>query len=166
MSGMLIRKDAERLAVALERELPANPDAVWRAWTDPRRLEGWWGPAGWVTTVLALDVRPGGLWHFRMAPVDDPAAAVWIRAIFTEVVDGTSISYLEGFSDESGADLDPEPQSVSVDFIGLDPGRTRIVLRTRFPSAERLRAIVDMGMVEGWREGFDRLASHLEGTPS
>lgn len=166
MSELLVRKDLQRLEVVLERDLPAAPDAVWRAWTDPAQLEAWWGPAGWVTTVRAFDLRPGGLWHFGMAPADDPAAVVWIRAIFTEIIGGVSVSYVEGFSDESAADLDPEPQSVTVDFIGVDDGRTRLVLSTRFPSAERLEAIAGMGMVEGWREGFDRLAHHVKGSSS
>jgi len=162
MTHLKVRKDLERLEVVFERELPASPDAVWRAWTDPRQLEAWWGPEGWATSVRAFDLRPGGLWHFGMGPVGaDPE--VWLRSIFTEIVDGVSVSYLEGFSDEHAADLDPEPNGVTVDFIGFDDGRTRLVLHTRFASAARLEAIAEMGMVEGWREGFDRLAAHLEG---
>jgi uncharacterized protein YndB with AHSA1/START domain len=164
MSGLAVHTDPERLEVTFERELPADPEAVWDAWTDPLRLAAWWGPAGWRTVVRVLDLRPGGLWHFGMGPEGaDPQ--VWIRAIFTEVLAGSSLSYLEGFSDAHAADLDPEPNAVTVDLVGLDAGRTRLVMRTRFASASRLSRITEMGMTEGWREGFDRLEALLTGVP-
>ncbi len=65
---------------------------------------------------------------------------VWIRAVYSEVIHGSSLSYVEGFSDETGADLDPESNAVTVDFIELDPGATRLVMRVRFSSVERLEA--------------------------
>jgi uncharacterized protein YndB with AHSA1/START domain len=164
MTELLVSKDLERREVVLERELPAGADAVWRSWTVAEELEAWWGPVGWATTVLALDVRPGGLWHFGMGPADAPPE-VYIRSIYSEVIPGSALSYVEGFSDETGADLDPESQSVTVEFIELDTGRTRLVLRTRFSSVERLEQITAMGMVDGWRTGFDRLDLHLKGTP-
>ena len=46
---------------------------------------------------------------------------------------------------------------MTVEFVGVDPGLTRLVLRTRFTSVERLEQIAAMGMVEGWAGGFDRL---------
>jgi uncharacterized protein YndB with AHSA1/START domain len=160
MSAMLVRTDPERFEVTLERELPVGAERVWQSWTNAAHLEAWWGPEGWTTTVYALDVRPGGLWHFGMGPAGEPRE-VWVRSIYTEVIAGTSLSYLEGFSDESGADLDPEPNSVTVELFELEPGRTRLVLRTRFASAERLQRITDMGMIEGWEGGFDRLERTL-----
>jgi len=52
-----------------------------------------------------------------------------------------------------------------VEFIGVEPGRTRLVLRTRFTSIDRLERIEAMGMVEGWAGGFDRLENHLRREP-
>lgn len=161
MSGLLVSTDVERLEVTLERDLGAPVEAVWRSWTTASELEAWWGPCGWTTTVRSLDVRPGGLWHFGMGP-DGAEPQVWIRSVYREVVAPSLLGYVEGFSDESGADLDPERQEVAVRLVGLDPGRTRLVLRTRFPSAERLERISAMGMVEGWTGAFDRLDDHLE----
>ena len=164
MSGLLVAKDLDRLEIVLERELDGSVDAVWRSWTDAAALEAWWGPEGWQTTVRALDVRPGGLWHFGMGPVAAPPE-VWIRSVYSEVITGSALSYVEGFSDETGADLDPESQHVTVEFIGVEAGRTRLVLRTRFPSAHRLEEVDAMGMVEGWAGGLDRLELLLRSTP-
>jgi uncharacterized protein YndB with AHSA1/START domain len=163
MGAMLVHKDAANRELTIERELPASTDAVWASWTTAADLEAWWGPEGWRTTVRTLDVRPGGLWHFGMGPHGAPPE-VWIRAIYSEVIHGSVLSYVEGFSDETGADLDPESNAVTVEFFGLEPGRTRLVLRTRFPSDARLEHIIALGFVEGWTGGLGRLEHHLENT--
>ena len=164
MTGLLVSKNVAERELVLERELRGSIDDVWRSWTTAAALEAWWGPTGWVTTVRSLDVRPGGLWHFGMGPVG-AAPEVWVRSIYTEVISGSALSYVDGFSDETGADLDPESQAVTVEFIGVEAGRTRLVMRTRFPSAERLERIVAMGVVEGWSGAFDRLDDLLRSTP-
>ena len=160
MTKLLLVKDIERREVTLERELPASTEHVWASWTNREDLEAWWGPEGWVTTIRSLDVRPGGLWHFGMGSVD-MVPEVWIRSIYSEVIAGSVLAYVEGFSDETGADLDPDSQAVSVEFFGLEANRTRVVLRTRFNSDERLEYILSLGFEEGWKGGFDRLEYHL-----
>ncbi|QEO09170.1 SRPBCC family protein [Protaetiibacter larvae] len=161
MSGLLVHKDLDRRELTFERELPATVERVWRSWTTVAGLEAWWGPAGWVTTVRALEVHPGGLWHFGMGPAAR-MPEVWIRSVYSEVVPHALLSYVEAFSDESGADLDPEANAVTVEFIGFDEGRTRLVMRTRFASDERLARVIRMGVVTGWTGAFDRLAERLE----
>ena len=160
--NLLITKDVARRELTIERELPAPPDQVWNSWTRAEELESWWGPEGWATTVRSLDVRPGGLWHFGMGPAGQPPE-VWIRSIYSEVITGSVLSYVECFSDETGADLDPDSNSVTVEFFGLDVGQTRLVLRTRFSSGERLDRILDMGFAQGWTSGLDRLHRLLKG---
>jgi uncharacterized protein YndB with AHSA1/START domain len=55
------------LDLALERVIRAPRAVVWRAWTDPSRLEKWWVPAPTVCRVDLLDVRPGGALVTRMS---------------------------------------------------------------------------------------------------
>jgi uncharacterized protein YndB with AHSA1/START domain len=160
VSELLVSKDLGRREIVLERELRGSVDAVWRSWTTVAGLEAWWGPEGWTTTVLALDVRPGGLWHFAMGPAGEPPRT-WIRAVYSEVIVGSALSYVEGFSDETGADLDPESHAVTVEFFGVEPAITRLVLRTRFTSVERLERIAAMGMAESWAGGLNRLDTVL-----
>jgi uncharacterized protein YndB with AHSA1/START domain len=57
--------DGERTLV-IERVFNATPDRVFRAWTDPAVLVKWWGPEGFTTPELSLDVRPGGTWRTVM----------------------------------------------------------------------------------------------------
>lgn len=45
--------------IHLDRDLPADPETVWRLWTDPDHLAGWFGPH------VSLDARPGGTFRER-----------------------------------------------------------------------------------------------------
>jgi uncharacterized protein YndB with AHSA1/START domain len=48
------------------REIPASPEQVFAAFSDPQRLARWWGPAGFTNTFEVCDFRPGGRWKFVM----------------------------------------------------------------------------------------------------
>ena len=59
-------------AVTTEREIAstrvfaAPRELVWKAWTDPKHIEQWWGPIGFTTTTKEFDLRPGGKWLHTM----------------------------------------------------------------------------------------------------
>jgi uncharacterized protein YndB with AHSA1/START domain len=48
------------------REIPASPDEVFGAFTDPQRLARWWGPAGFTNTFNLCEFKPGGRWSYVM----------------------------------------------------------------------------------------------------
>ncbi len=48
------------------RELPADPEAVFSAISDPVRLARWWGPNGFTNTFQTFEFRQGGTWLFTM----------------------------------------------------------------------------------------------------
>jgi uncharacterized protein YndB with AHSA1/START domain len=48
------------------RDIPASPDQVFAAFSDPQRLARWWGPAGFTNTFNVCEFRPGGRWSFVM----------------------------------------------------------------------------------------------------
>jgi uncharacterized protein YndB with AHSA1/START domain len=48
------------------REIPATPEQVFAAISDPQRLARWWGPAGFTNTFDVCEFRPGGRWKFVM----------------------------------------------------------------------------------------------------
>jgi uncharacterized protein YndB with AHSA1/START domain len=54
----------------LERTLPAPRHLVYRAFTDPARMQQWFGPHGFVATFIELDVRVGGAWRGGMRGPD------------------------------------------------------------------------------------------------
>jgi len=48
------------------REIPASPEQVFDAFSDPERLARWWGPAGFTNTFHVCEFRTGGRWSFIM----------------------------------------------------------------------------------------------------
>ena len=50
--------------VTFTRNFDAPRELVWKACTDPSLIPQWWGPHGYTTTVVTMDVQPGGTWRF------------------------------------------------------------------------------------------------------
>ena len=48
------------------RDIPASPDQVFAAFSDPQRLARWWGPAGFTNTFDICELESGGRWSFVM----------------------------------------------------------------------------------------------------
>jgi uncharacterized protein YndB with AHSA1/START domain len=72
------------LDLALQRVIAAPRAVVWRAWTDPSRLERWWLPAPAVARVERLEVRPGGAFVTSMSE-DGTTFAPHVDAAFLVV---------------------------------------------------------------------------------
>lgn len=54
----------------IERTLPAPRSLVYRAFTEPSRMLRWFGPHGFVSTFVDLDLRVGGAWRGGMRGPD------------------------------------------------------------------------------------------------
>ena len=48
------------------RDIPASPDQVFAAFSDPQRLARWWGSAGFTNTFDVCELESGGRWSFVM----------------------------------------------------------------------------------------------------
>ena len=53
-------------AFTAAREIPATPEEIFAAFSDPVRLARWWGPAGFTNTFTICEFKPGGQWSFTM----------------------------------------------------------------------------------------------------
>jgi uncharacterized protein YndB with AHSA1/START domain len=60
-----------------------------------------------------------------------------------------------------GNENDAMPSTeVTMEFIDLD-GKTKLVSRSEYVSAEALKSVMDMGMLQGISETWDRLEEQL-----
>jgi uncharacterized protein YndB with AHSA1/START domain len=46
--------------ITMERTYKASVEDLWDLWTPKDGIESWWGPDGFTTKVLELDLRSGG----------------------------------------------------------------------------------------------------------
>ena len=56
--------------LVFERTFDASREQVWKAMTDPELVPRWWGQHGTTTTVIEMDVRPGGTWRYVSSAPD------------------------------------------------------------------------------------------------
>lgn len=84
----------------LQREFNAPRDLVWQAWTDPKHLSQWFGPKGVTIAKCAMDLRPGGLFHYCMKTPD--GHEMWGRWRIIEIVPLEKLVTIVAFSDAAG----------------------------------------------------------------
>jgi len=90
----------ESIELNMVRELAAPPDLVYRAWTRPEMAARWWGPKGFVTEKLEMDVRVGGGYRHTMRSPEGTRHTK--RGVYREVgPDRLVLTY--AWEDEAGA---------------------------------------------------------------
>lgn len=164
-NAMVSRVEGDRVLV-LERVFDAPRELVFNMFKEAEHLKRWWGPRGWDVPVCNIDFRPGGVWHYCMK-CEDPnqgqffGMESWGKAIYKEIVDGEKIVYVDYFSDAEGNTNDAMPSTeVTLAFIDVG-GKTKLVNRGEYASAEALKTVMDMGMLQGITETWDRLEERL-----
>jgi uncharacterized protein YndB with AHSA1/START domain len=167
VGGMTAGPGDDDREVVFTRTFEAPRALVFRAWTDPDYLVRWWGPAGFSTVGCTMDARPGGGFSLVMiAPngLELPAAGTFREVAPPDrlgfvITDEALPDHLRPLLRNYGDRPIPEMHvTVSFQDDGA-PDRTRLVMRTRFRSAEDVRGALDRGAPQGWAESLERLAA-------
>ena len=154
-----IDKDLDTLTLTLVADFAAPRERVWQLWSDPRKLERWWGPPTYPATVEKHDLAPGGeVTYFMTGPEGDKHYGWWR---VTSVNPPASLEFTVGFADEAGTPTADMPiTTMRMDLTEHDGG-TRMVLRSAFDSVEQMEQMVNTGMVEGLREAVGQIDALL-----
>jgi uncharacterized protein YndB with AHSA1/START domain len=166
MPNQMITK-VEGQELILERMFDAPRELVFKAFSEAEHLKHWWGPRGWTLTVCNVDFRPGGIWHYCMKCMDENQGEfygqeAWGKAVYQEIVEPEKIVYIDYFSDAEGNEAEGLPSSKITMFLEEHEGRTKLVSRSEYESAEALEAVMKMGMEQGISETWDRLEEYLQ----
>ncbi|MCG7346171.1 SRPBCC domain-containing protein [Sporosarcina sp. ACRSL] len=163
--SMVKRVENGRVLI-LERTFDAPRELVFTMFKEPEHLKFWWGPEGWELPVCKVDFRPGGVWHYCMKCVDRNQGEFygmesWGKAIYKAITEPESIVYTDYFSDAEGSIDEKLPSTeVTLEFIELD-GKTKLINRAEYVSADALKSVMDMGMEQGIAETWNRLERYL-----
>jgi uncharacterized protein YndB with AHSA1/START domain len=131
----------------MERVLPAPRSVVYKALTDPDELAKWWGPHGFTTSSIELDVRVGGRYRFAMQPPE--GELFYLQGEFTEVDPPGRLAYTFRWEDP-----DPDDVETVVTLSLRDLGdSTEVVFEQGGFAAESRRALHE----DGWTDGFEKL---------
>ncbi|HEX5824923.1 MAG TPA: SRPBCC domain-containing protein [Candidatus Limnocylindrales bacterium] len=141
--------------LVFERTFDAPRELVWKAFTDPEIIPRWWGQHGTTTTVVEMDVRPGGKWRYvNSAPDRDDVA------FYGEYLDVAPIARYEWtfMFDVEGVGPMGGPESYRFEDVGRG---TKVTSVGHFDSVESIDGALATGMVRGAIETWDRLAAVL-----
>ena len=86
--------------LVITQVLDASREAVWEAWTDPRRFMLWWGPKGFISPACEIDLRVGG--KFLACMRSPEGQDYWSTGVYREIVPNVKIVYTDNFSDAKG----------------------------------------------------------------
>ncbi len=114
--------------ITIERTYKANITDLWELWTTKAGLESWWGPDGFSTEVLEIDLRPGGILRYEMTAVAEGMVefmkgagmplTVPAEVKYTEVTAPNHLDYVHLADFIPG--VDPYDVATQVDFLSED----------------------------------------------
>jgi uncharacterized protein YndB with AHSA1/START domain len=143
--------------LVLKRVFNAPRERVWKAWTDPRRLAQWWGPAGFTNPVCEADVRPGGAIRIDMR---GPDGAVYpMTGVYREVVASERLVFTAAALDEEGRPLFEVLNTVTFAKQG---GKTLLTVRAQVVNKTAGADAYLEGMEAGWSQSLVRLDALLK----
>jgi uncharacterized protein YndB with AHSA1/START domain len=159
MSITSVEKDYDNLTIILIADFDAPIERVWELWSDPRKLERWWGPPSYPATFEKHDLTPGGeVTSFMTGPEGDTTWGMWR---VTAVDPPTSLEFTDACADTDGTPIADLPVSrVRVQLIGRDGG-TRMEMNLTFESREDMERVVNMGTVDGLQQAVSQMDALL-----
>lgn len=160
-------KNANELLIT--RTFNAPRQLVFDAFTKPEHLAHWWGPVGFELTVIKMDLREGGQFHYSMK--NEQGYELFGLFLYKKIDAPNSIEFTNGFADKNGAFarsafLPVFPLEVynTWTFTEKD-GKTTLALSGRPYQAteEETKAFMDLraNMDQGFGGTFDQLESYL-----
>lgn len=142
--------------LVFERTFDAPRDLVWLALTDPERVPKWWGKRDSTTTVVEMDVRPGGRWRYLSSAPGRDDVAFYGEYLEVDPPNGYTWTFMfdvEGFGPMGG------PETHVLEDLG--GGRTKLTSTGHMGSPEAIDGALSTGMAEGAIETWDRLEELL-----
>ena len=150
-------------------EFNAPKKLVFNAFSNANALSEWWGPAECEMTVIKLDFRPGGMFHYKM---DYQGKINYGRMIFQKIQPHDLLEITNAFADENAnpikAPFDIElPIEIFYRFVFTESNGTTTITMTGTPvdpTQKQLEGFhsIDSSMREGFGATFNQLSLYLE----
>jgi len=142
-----VQHDLDALTLTITADFAAPVHRIWQIYADARQLEKVWGPPTYPATVVDHDLVPGGRTTYYMTgPEGDKHAGYWLIAAVEEP---RGFTFDDGFADLDFNPIPDMPVSKNDFTFAEHDGGTRAVYASTYASAQALRQVLDMGIVEG-----------------
>jgi uncharacterized protein YndB with AHSA1/START domain len=170
MNATVAATTAKSPDFVIARVFDAPRELVWKCFTEGERMKEWWGPKGFTVFAAAMDLRPGGTFHYGMKAPD--GTPMWGKMVFREIVPPERLVFVNSFSDEAGGTTRhplhqtwPLELLTTMTFEEQPGGKTRFAVRwTPLNATPQEQTTFDTNhdsMQKGWTGTLDRLAAYL-----
>lgn len=157
----------------MEYRFQAPRKLVFNAFADADALNAWWGPVEAQNSVISLDFRPGGIFHFKM---EGKGQISYGRFLFRDIRPHYLLEFTNAFADENAqvvkAPFDmPFPLEILYRITLQEEGPVTVLSLAGQPvnaSPEEEAAFLSIrgSMDDGFGSTFDQLALYLHKTNS
>lgn len=141
---------AEARTLTLSRTLRATPGQVFDAWVDPNILVKWWGPQGFTTPEIELDVREGGAWTTVMQ--SPQGSRHHVSGVYKVIDRPKRLVFTWAWTQDDGS----RGHETEVELTFADQGGTTLMTMVQKVFAEVEHRNNHEG---GWTSSFDKLAA-------
>ena len=150
-----VEKDLDQLTITIVADFPVPVRRLWDAYADPRQIERFWGPPTYPATFLRHEAVAGGRSVYKMTgPEGDEHYGSWD---WTAVDAPNSFEVLDNFADATGTPS-PDMPTTRMEFVFSSTSEgSRLVTTSHFASLEQMQQQLDMGMLEGIKEGMSQI---------
>jgi len=146
-----------RQEVNITRVFDAPRALVFKLWTDPKYVEKWWGPKGFINPVCNLDAKVGGSIRIIMQAPD--GAKYPTRGFFKEIIEPEKLVFSSIKEDEYG---NAQLEVVNTAIFTEENGKTKLIFKAEVIMSTPEACGSVEGMNEGWNQSIDRLAETIE----
>ena len=158
-----IEKENELL---VEKIFEVPREHLFEMFTETRHLKSFWGPRGWELVHSSMNFEDEGEWFYGLQDLErvteNQQMTSWGLTVFKEIFVPERIAYIDYFTDKSGEINRELPVAKGVmTFEELDDNRSILKSHTEYQSAEELQRLVDVGLLQGVAETWDRLSEYL-----
>jgi uncharacterized protein YndB with AHSA1/START domain len=153
----------------ITHELKAPKKLVFEAFGNAEALNEWWGPANSRNTVIKLDFRVGGIFHYKM---EDQGKVSYGRFLFAKIQPFDVLEFSNAFADEHANVVSPPfDLQLPLEFyyrlvISEKAGKTTISLNGRPINATEEQwstfNSINNSMREGFGATFAKLVQYLD----
>ncbi len=148
--------EVKRLEQTITRILHASPDLVWAAWTDPARVQQWWGPGPFTNPVCIWEAWPGGNIYLEMRSPDGMIFPM--NGTMLEVEEPRTLVFQSRALDAAGSPMFEVMNSIT--FEPAEKGTLLTIHLVVDPVPEGARHYLG-GMAQGWNGSLEKLEKFL-----
>jgi uncharacterized protein YndB with AHSA1/START domain len=157
MTKMTLRTEGDT-HIVVTRHFHANPEAVYRAHTEPELIQKWLlGPEGWTMPVCISEARPGGKIRYEWEnPAKGKASRFHVAGEFLELEPYSRIVHVERMFLP-----DPTPENHVETRFEPDGEGTLMTMRMTLPDTATRAQMLASNMEYGMEMSYVRLEGLL-----